>query len=494
MGTLKGNILSPTSQHWSALRTDDDIQRAVSDFLDDQSPKLSEKSFQDSITEISHWLGSMIQQEREGWAYKVRMAMQEIESNRREALKIQGVLNQCAEQLHIISECCNMDKDMLLRIAEKEPKLALPLYIECLTDLINSLVEDRIQCLQLLHKKESDTTSLCEMLKEHLHKEHMITQQSFSGLSQRVTDLEAFNNSLTAENLKLKKQLMRKHDEGERFQRHKQTQEDKHEKPASTEKKLKFSQVPPIERGSPSSMRTASSVSNADSVIPLSEEKLHRLRHSAKKLENSLQDALSQLDTYRKGSQGSMKYSHASMISNNFKLKPLLPNGEEDTDENDKFVTWAQNKMEVNGKASESPREKIVRSSQDVKEIRKRSKQILYSDSRFRQEERESRRIERIYPNESQKACTFRSLVRSLDEMRHRKVSKAKGGKVSKCLRCQKLFTLNDNHKKSCCYHPRTKERVEEYNSKGKLQRVTYVWQCCQQGMDSQGCIHGQHI
>ena len=183
------------------------------------------------------------------------------------------------------------------------------------------------------------------------------------------------------------------------------------------------------------------------------------------------------------------------MISTNFKLKPLLPNGEEDTKDNDQFTTWAQNKMEVSGKHRESPREKTVKSSQDqIREVRKRPKQILYSDSRMRQEDRENRRIERIYPNDSQKACTFRSLVRSLDEMRQRKISKAKGGKVSKCLRCQKLFTLNDNHKKACCFHPRTKERVEEYNSKGKLQRVTYVWQCCQQGIDSQGCIYGQHL
>ncbi|XP_062577265.1 uncharacterized protein LOC134239121 isoform X1 [Saccostrea cucullata] len=493
MGTLKGNLLSPTSQHWSALRTDDDIQKAVSEFLDEESPKLHGKSFQEGIIEISHWLGSMIQQEREGWAYKVRMAMQEIESHRREALKIQGVLNQCAEQLHIISECCNMDKDKLLKIADKEPKYALPLYIECLTDLINYLVEDRIQCVELLRRKENDNSSLCEMIKEHIQKEVLITQQSFSSLSQRVTDLEALNNSLTAENLKLKKLLMRKNDEAERFHKHRQAQEEfRHEKVELFDKKPKFSHLPPIERSSPSSMQTASS---PDSVIPISEEKLHKIRHSAKKLENSLQDALTQMDSYRKGSQGSMKYSHASMISNNFKLKPLLPNGEEETPENDKFVTWAQSKMEVSGKTSESPREKVVKSSLDqVKEVRKRSKQILYSDSRIRQEERESRRVERIYPNESKKACTFRSLVRSLDEMRQRKISKAKGGKVSKCLRCQKLFTLNDNHKKACCYHPRTKERVEEYNSKGKLQRVTYVWQCCQQGIDSQGCIYGQHI
>ena len=291
MGTLKGNLLSTTSQDWSTLRTDDDIQKAVSDFLDVESSNLQGKSFQDNIVEISHWLGSMIQQEREGWAYKLRMAMQEIESHRREALKIQGVLNQCSEQLHVISECCNTDKDQLMKIADKEPKYALPLYIECLTDLINTLVEDRIQCLQLLRKKEDDATSLCEMLKEHLHKEHKITQQSFSSLSQKVIDLEA-------ENLKLKKQLMRKSDEIERFQKHRQSHEEHYERNVVVDKKPKYSHLPPIERNSPSSMQTSSSpVSNNDSVIPLSEEKLHKLRHSAKKLENSLQDALSQLDT-----------------------------------------------------------------------------------------------------------------------------------------------------------------------------------------------------
>lgn len=66
MGTLKGNLLSATSQQWSTLRTDDDIQKAVSEFLDVESSKHQEQSFKNSIVEISHWLGAMIQQEREG--------------------------------------------------------------------------------------------------------------------------------------------------------------------------------------------------------------------------------------------------------------------------------------------------------------------------------------------------------------------------------------------------------------------------------------------
>jgi hypothetical protein len=73
----------------------------------------------------------MIQQEREGWAYKIKMSMQEIENHRREALKVQSVIQDCAQQLHLISECCNMDTKALANIEKEEPKKALPMYIEC---------------------------------------------------------------------------------------------------------------------------------------------------------------------------------------------------------------------------------------------------------------------------------------------------------------------------------------------------------------------------
>ena len=64
----------------------------------------------------------------------------------------------------------------------------------------------------------------------------------------------------------------------------------------------------------------------------------------------------------------------------------------------------------------------------------------------------------------------------------------------SKCLRCRKLYRLQDNHQTACMYHPANKHHVEKYDKSGKLLRVSLVWQCCKQSQDSPGCAVGQHI
>ncbi|XP_059175469.1 uncharacterized protein LOC131955365 [Physella acuta] len=70
----------------------------------------------------------------------------------------------------------------------------------------------------------------------------------------------------------------------------------------------------------------------------------------------------------------------------------------------------------------------------------------------------------------------------------------AGGGMVSKCLRCQKLFSAVDNHKLACYYHTKEKERIEHYDPSGKLVRVMYAWMCCRQPQEIDGCCYGQHI
>jgi len=178
--TVKNAQMSPvaTSKSWSGLHTDDDIQTAVSTFLEEESHSLNGKTLHESIVEVSRWLGSQIQQEREGWAYKVKVAMQEIETNRRETLKVQGVVQECTDQLCMITEACNMDEEILEKIKKEDSKKALPMYIECVADLINSLVEDRLRCLELLNMKENDGRSVSTVLKQHLQKINNNTDQS----------------------------------------------------------------------------------------------------------------------------------------------------------------------------------------------------------------------------------------------------------------------------------------------------------------------------
>ncbi|KAK3087160.1 hypothetical protein FSP39_002470 [Pinctada imbricata] len=168
MGTLKADV--PPSPHWTMIRADEDIQSSVSQFLEDETINLRSKSLSESVVDVSRWLGSQIQRERDGWAYKVRMAMQEIESHRRETLKIQGLLQECTDQLRTIAGYANIDEETMEKIAEEEPKIALPMYIECISVLLNDLVEDRLRCLQIMKKKESDGMSISHILQSYLHK------------------------------------------------------------------------------------------------------------------------------------------------------------------------------------------------------------------------------------------------------------------------------------------------------------------------------------
>jgi hypothetical protein len=262
------------------------------------------------------------------------------------------------------------------------------------------------------------------------------------------------------------------------------------------------------DRGTSPISVTSYASSKDDSDIKITHDKLKKIKNSAKKLENSLQDALSQIDQFRRGSQTSMKYSHASMVANNIKIRPLLARTASSSDtesmKEGKTTTRRQlpqppiqtndnQQLEVSAHTNV-----LVTAGNDHEPPSKQDKPIKRSKRKYQETiiSRSSRddtvqtKPERTNKNHS---CTFRTLVRSLDDIRTRKSYK-KGGQVSKCLRCQNLFTLNDNHKKACRYHSRNKDRREEYTNKGKLSRVNYIWLCCQQGVDSPGCCFGHHL
>ncbi|XP_060065919.1 uncharacterized protein LOC132546224 [Ylistrum balloti] len=523
-----------TSKHWSDLRTDDDIQSAVSTFLEDESHNLNGKTLHESIVEVSRWLGTQIQKEREGWAYKIRMAMQEIENHRRETLKINNVIQECTNQLRLIAECCNMDGDILVKISQEDTKRALPLYIECLAELINTLVDDRLQCLQLLKLSEADIDgqTVFSMLTLHLQKLEFQNSQSKKEQEDHMVKVECENTQLLAELNRHKKQVNKLQEDHKKLQLILQA--------VQVEDQQEAAQTAVQDRTTSPTMNAAAK-SDANG-IQITEEKLLKLQSSAKRLESSLQDALSQIDHFHKNVKTSSKQTVTSKQSKNpnYKLKPLMrarsPTRELPNLKNLPPTKLAYTQSSLSERRANSLQNSFVEktNSQQNSFMEKTNRSLSDRMSRFQVSEtsgisdsksldlndppvrikwrrravsplslgaeRAATMKERAMPKmqaqqQSSKSFTFRSLVRSLDEMRAKKATKTKGGqKVSKCLRCQKLFTLNDNHKKACCYHPRSKERVEEYTSKGRLTRVSYVWQCCRQSVDSQGCLYGQHV
>ena len=258
--------------------------------------------------------------------------------------------------------------------------------------------------------------------------------------------------------------------------------------------------------------------STHDETIQISEEKLIKLRKSAKKLESSLQDALHQIDSFRKntskpsGGMNSLS-KQRNTTNHSMKLKPLLAIESPDTKTKRSdlgFPDIQPLEMIVSPRAHrEQHYVRIIKAKTPEKQTQPQNLPMMDTSDLINRQtrhnnspvnspiklDRTSMRTEKVTIHGSSRQPTFRTLVRSLDEMRVRKSHKLKGAKkISKCLRCAKLFASTDNHKKACCYHSRNKQRVEEYTHKGRLTKVSYVWQCCQQGLDSLGCCYGKHL
>ena len=65
---------------------------------------------------------------------------------------------------------------------------------------------------------------------------------------------------------------------------------------------------------------------------------------------------------------------------------------------------------------------------------------------------------------------------------------------IAKCLRCNKLYNVMNQHNNTCHFHTGRKRQVEKYDGRGRLMCVTFVWQCCQRHADAAGCNVGKHI
>ncbi|XP_052763432.1 uncharacterized protein LOC128205660 isoform X1 [Mya arenaria] len=521
---LTGHSMHPLSTAHTnfspTARTDDDINAAVTNFLHSEGSRLHGQPWQDTTEDVTKWLAMQIQKEREGWRQKTRAAMMEIESHRKEVLKYQKLIQECTDQMKIVAECCNLPEETINQISDHEPRQALPMYIECLTETLNSLMEDRIMCLQILRPDgRASNNSLPDLLRAYIEALKHHAEKAHREARSRLENLESANKQSSTEIHKMKKQISRKQEEVDKL--HNKLQEIKDvtmnkfaeisNEPRDFDDASSQTDIPalpfihpsrthqkhpPEQKGSlptsPYSVPTPLPILDQKN-IQISAEKLSRLRRSAKKLENSLQDALTQMDTFRKGmkapksNQSSLFVTPRQMASSSLGHMPDLPPAlkKEMKLLPSPMHMWST-KLEVNGPRIHDAEIELIKMQEKEKEEKKR---------RAKEKRREALQKSQEKILNSQEAPTFRSLMKSLDEVKKTKGKNFKPvGQVTKCLRCNKLFTLNDNHKKSCNYHPKGKERIEQYSDRGKLVKVTYVWKCCMMGPDNPGCTYGQHV
>ena len=527
----KRNAMHPlptaTSTQFITTRTDDDINAAVANFLQNEGKKFQGRTWQDTTGEVTQWLGSQIQQEREGWTHKTRAAMQEIETHRKETLKFQGILQECTDKMKLMAEVCYIPEETLEQIAGEEPKLALPHYIDCVSESLTALMEDRIVCLQILRAEEKgEKAPLPNLLKAYIETLKHHAEKAYKEAKNRLESLEGVNKQCIGDMQKMKKVIQRKQEEVERlknklheikeltFKKFKEVKDltkervaektDMDEKSSQTDLPVAVPTKITSRVSTPSSLYSAPTPITMDETgIKISEEKLSKLRRSAKKLENSLQDALTQMDNYRKDTRPT-KFNQSSIFSN--KISPFgLPNIENIPPSLRKDMKLLPSPLHTWGTTGKFE----VSHSPQLDKLTPRERQIFQQREKIKNEKkaraREKRKMTLVKNQEKMNAPiapeaspapTFRSLINSLDQVKKNSPRNFKPvvGQVTKCLRCNKLFTLNDNHKKACCYHPKGKERIEQYSDRGKLVKVTYNWKCCMSGPDNAGCTYGQHV
>ena len=220
--------------------------------------------------------------------------------------------------------------------------------------------------------------------------------------------------------------------------------------------------------------------------VQVSEENIKKLRKHAEQMEKSLNSAMTTTSSVLKASTHTKKASDSSSSSRETVLHDIalstkngLPNKK----------STAESSMDA----------KSVKTENDSYKAKNNPNEVIKKD--------------RTHPNTNKRCLSNRDYASKsvmTDPRRNRTLSvgskkeprgnnkltvgKSRLTKLGKCLRCQKLFTATDNHKLSCCFHRKSKERIEVYNEIGLLTDVRYVWKCCQHEERYEGCCYDHHV
>ncbi|XP_050409697.1 uncharacterized protein LOC126824503 [Patella vulgata] len=509
----------------ASIKIDSDIKSTIASYLKEYNNNNNdqEKVVPDDVTE---WFSSQIQIERDRWLEKIKVALQEIDVQRRNTLGAQSVIQQCCDQLTVLLQCFDIGDEVLRDITEKESKEALPKCVEILTEICNSMMEEHFECLDILGIEQNGFNlavvlkqTIDELLSEakdsSLERENQNLYEELNNLKnllyQKQNDVESLQKQLNEINVVIEEQMLAKSEVKEEVQDHQKVEivlekptknANASSKPPSLSNSVLFEIVPSVTKldtrdtrserissekstatcmssnkgyGHRSDRSTAASqslVTRDRSYIQISEEKLRALKIQAKKLETSLHDAISSMDKFNKkcyvGDKTISSVSSSVTLSN--VLAKNTKRGDYSTSrllQDLKVPSWHRQPLEIKGSHSSF-------NGLDSK--------MKVTNSRNANSEGRRTKDESTDEVKVQEHCQLsqRAFKRQ--------------GPVAKCLRCQKLFRKIDNHKLACCYHPKPKERFEKYNNSGQLLRVMYVWKCCRHEIEHEGCCFGQHV
>ena len=408
----------------------------------------------------------------------------------------QVVLSDTLQQLRTLVDCFQVEEEVRKEISSAEDAgQGIQTCVQVLAECCNALMEDRFQCIDVLDCGDPLPESLgaaVQALKERLARaeaERNSLQTQCSKCTAENAELRKRNEQLFQEVEKMQSKMKDKQgdletlktqlkeiDEAVRFR--KSNLVDKCVGTALDLFKPQARPPEPAARTSGASPKKAEGASAATSTpredmytqtfrepsfIELSEEKLRVLKERARKLENSLHGAIASMDKLRKAApKTSSSFPCSATTTATFVTLPSHPPPKE------AVKSWMSASFEVTNATSASVTAPVPK-------------------------------LGHFKPTE-RRCFSERPAGKSNDEpsdkgrWESRKAARSRAGQVSKCLRCQKLFTTTDNHKLACCFHSKGKERMEVYSEGGQLVKVKYVWKCCHQQGDSDGCCYGHHV
>ncbi|XP_076456556.1 uncharacterized protein LOC143290888 [Babylonia areolata] len=488
------------------VTVDPDIQTSVDHFLKGLSDQMFARIVRNGSAEVGKWLGAKVQSERDGWTALLRMAMNHIELHRKNALQGQVVLHNMLEQLLMLLDCFQLGEDVKRELLDHNDDVqGIHSCLELLADCCNTLMEDRFQCITILGcsnpvpdmvatavQELKDKVALKETEKDSLKKQLSAFEAETSKVrkqnEQFFEEIQKMEEKMTKkhEDLEVLKAQLKEIDKMVKFRKNNTSDKcvgttvgmfkpsNRPPLPSALSSKTRFKSVEDISRASWTSREHVyTQTLREPSLIEVSEEKLRVLKERAKQLESSLHGAIATMDKLRRAAPGSEYKPPSSPSSSAFTTATFvaLPSQRE-TRANPK--SWMTASFQVTNTVSSSVTAPVPKLGHFQPTERR-----CFSERPAAKAGDE---------NDVNQASTEKVKGDS------RKTSRSRTNQVSKCLRCQKLFTATDNHKLACCFHSKSKERMEVYNDDGQLVRVQYVWKCCHQKGDNDGCCYGQHV
>ncbi|XP_014788360.1 uncharacterized protein LOC106882262 [Octopus bimaculoides] len=185
----------PILQPASTTKPDSDVEARVNQFMQTTGRSLQGQYWRRSAFELSKWLTAQIQYERQGWQLKLQTALKEIESYRKEALIADKILTDSLQALLNCLETCSINYTKKVISVNKKKNIFIE-YVDLLTELLQFLIQERLQCLCLMERKPDIKVNLVECIHQFLESELKSAKQVRSQAIKQEQELRSIITEL----------------------------------------------------------------------------------------------------------------------------------------------------------------------------------------------------------------------------------------------------------------------------------------------------------